>query len=283
MSYEESDISHGAKVTAAVDSYTILRGHITVHTQTLPILFLLLFVATGFQGLSAFEGELWKFEHHYDFFSSEFHQFAVNVSDVLGHEHPFHEYRKNHPEVHQDHPHHHSNLEKMVRSHAQMDFLWISFHAYFLIPFSTLARCYFFLKTQSYLTTLVIMCLILVSGVGQCIALVGNMLVFFHTDSIWIYIKLFITLLVLLIEISTLKDLYDIRKYVMYLSQKYHEHKQEELFNSPDTHSEKEKKEIREMIAKPLNLYDIIQTSIAEFDNFIHLKPKKNKNKNKMN
>lgn len=283
MSYEESDISNGAKVTAAIESYAVLRGHITVHTQTLPILFLLLVVSTGFQGLSAFEGELWKFEHHYDFFSSDFHQFAVNVSDALGHEHPFHEYRKNHPEIHPEHPHHHSNLEKMIRSHAQMDFLWISFHAYFLIPFSTLARCYFFLKTQTYITTLVIMCLILVSAVAQCIALIGNTLVLFHNDAIWIYIKLFITLLVLLIEISTLKDLHDIRKYVMYLSQVYHEHKQRELFESPEVYSEEEKKDVKEMITSPFSLYDTIQSSIAELDNYIHSKQKKKKNKNKMN
>ena len=276
MSYEESDAYHGANLTAAMDSYATLRGHIVIHTSTLPVLFLLLIVATSYQGLSVFEGDFWRPEYHYDFFSSEFHQFALNASDVLNVEHPFHEEVQNLPDHHRhDHPHHHSNLEKIVESHAQMVFLRIAFHAYLLIPISAALRFYFFLSKQSYITTLIIMFLILISAIAQFIALMGNIMILFSAVSLWVYVKLFITLLVFLIEISTLQDLHEIRKYVMYFSQLYHMHKVEQAVKEPETLSPEEIEETKQLIVKPFSMYDAIQSSIANLDSLVHQKKKK--------
>lgn len=277
MSYEGSDVEKSASLTAAMDAYTTLRGHIVVHTSTLPILIILLFVATGYQGLSVFEGDFWTPGHHYDFFSSEIHQLVVNVSDVLDYEHPYHEYRKDHPEVHQDHPHHHSNLEKIVSSHAQMDLLYISFHAYLLILLSVACRGYFFLKRQSYISTVIIMGIVLVSAIAQGISLVLNILISFMAPSIWIWIKIAITFLVLLIEISTLFDIHDIRKYVMFFSQIYYNHKYQEMLINPESQTQKESQEIREMITRPTALYNTIQTSIANLERKLFSKKKKKK------
>lgn len=278
MSYEGSDTQKGASLTAAMDAYATLRGHITIHTSTLPILLFLLIVSTGFQGLSVFGGDFWTPGHHYDFFSSEIHQFVVNASDVLDYEHPYHEYRKDHPEVHVDHPHHHSNLEKIVSSHAQLDLLYISFHAYLLILVSVACRGYFFLRRQSYISTVIIMGIILVSAIAQGISFIVNILISFIAPSIWIWIKIFITFFVLLIEISTLFDIHEIRKYVMYFSQIYYNDKFQEMVNNPEAQTEKESQEIRETITRPTTLYDIIQTSIANLDRKTSSRKKKKKN-----
>lgn len=266
MSYEGSNEQKSANITAAMDAYATLRGHIVVHTSTLPILFLILFVATGYQGLSAFGGDLWRLEHHYDFFSSDLHHFAVNASVVLNVEHPFHDYLKDHPEVHPDHPHHHSNLEKIVASHVQMDFLYVVFHGYFLLLISAALRGFFFLKRQSYLTTLIIMYVILVSAIIQGIALVINILILFTAPSIWIWVKIFATFLSLLIEISTFLDIHEIRKYVMYFSQIFHEYKYQKMLNNPESVSPEESQKTKEMITQPFLLFDAIQNSIANLD-----------------
>jgi hypothetical protein len=268
MSYEESDISRFADITAASNEYAALKAHITVHTLTLPWLFVLLLVATGFQGMSVFGGDLWRLEHHYDFFSSEFHHFALNVTDVFGIEHPFSEYRKQHPEVHVDHPHHHSNLEKVISSHSQLNFLFVAFHAYLLIPITTLLRYYFFLKKQSYLTTLIIMIVISISAIAEIIALIGNIMVLVTVPSLWIYIKIFITLLVFAIEAVTVWDLYRIRKYVMYFSMQY--------FNLKVDESQESQEEIvQEAVENPYTIPDMIQTGIANLYETIDKKKKK--------
>lgn len=118
---------------------------------------------------------------------------------------------------------------------------------------------------------------VLVSAIAQGISFVVNILISFMAPSIWICIKIFFTFFVLLIEISTLTDLHDIRKYVMYFSQLYYNEKFEEMIINPESQTPEESQKIREMITRPIALYDIIQNSIANLEQTISSEKRKKK------
>ena len=110
------------------------------------------------------------------------------------------------------------------------------------------------------------MYVILVSAIIQGIALVINILILFTAPSIWIWVKIFATFLSLLIEISTFLDIHEIRKYVMYFSQIFHEYKYQKMLNNPESVSPEESQKTKEMITQPFLLFDAIQNSIANLD-----------------
>ena len=111
------------------------------------------------------------------------------------------------------------------------------------------------------------MIVISISAIAEIIALIGNIMVLVTVPSLWIYIKIFTTLLVFAIEAVTVWDLYRIRKYVMYFSMQY--------FNLKVDESQESQEEIvQEAVENPYTIPDTIQTGIANFYEMIEKEKK---------
>lgn len=202
----------------AIDRASEFRATIRIHTSLMPWLLLILFGTTLMQSLDVWKGDMWRF--HHDFVSPDTHQWAIELSETLGHEHLLVGYHKENPQLEESHPHHHSNIEKIVSSHWQNDILTWVLHLNMVLVLTWLLRFYFYLKRQTHLSMVSIMWILLVSTILQVVALAMRVWVFVTYITFWSTIGLLTNGLLLLIELASLQDIYEIRRITMFLAMK---------------------------------------------------------------
>lgn len=251
--YNKSN-KHVRNLTLALIQESRLAYHIKIHTPYIALLLFFLIVLTGCQGLSVWKGDFWKLHHHYDYFSSDFYQTTVNVSEMLECYHPVHAYRKANPQIDKNHEFHHSNLEKVVSSHYQTAYLKpMLFVFLIMISISIAARLWFTYIKRSFAMMFITMFIFIISSVllGMCLIAITWLL--FNDFTIWLVLKFVFTLCIFFIELAGIYDLYHYRSLVMYLSHNYPKYVQEEMQKSNRQEQQ------------------IIQFSLAEVSDFINL------------
>lgn len=212
----ENGKSQSGNVIIDSAKITEFRATIRIHTSIIPLLLLIVFAVTLMQSLDVWKGEMWRF--HHDFVSPEMHQWAIDLSETLGEEHLLTGYYAANKPLDSDHPHHHSNIEKVISSHWQNDILTWVLHLNMILILTCLLRCYFYLKRQTHFTMVLIMWILLVSTIAQILAMILRFWILFTYVTFWSVLGTTVNGLLLLMEIATLQDIYEIRRLTMYLA-----------------------------------------------------------------
>ena len=197
------------------------------HTFVAAVILLVIMFLVGYIGYAT----IWQgshFDYMDDYLDLEYHETIINLTALVGYEHPLVGYHRGLSEeghIHRSHPQHHSNLEYLLMemSHAHHFYLWVAFHVQVLALITLGLRLfYLFDKTWEYVLELSILVL-LISCLAQVVGLVALVYVLYHawcTASIFLWIG---QSWLAIIELGTFLALWSLRQKLNFLRSKHHE------------------------------------------------------------
>lgn len=157
------------------------------------------------------------FDDMNDIFELRHHTAMLNLSKILGYDHPLLKYhedceRDNH--IHTSHPHHHSNLETLMNKmeHKHHYYLWIAFHVQIFVVLTFFLKLLLWIdKTWENILNLMIL-VTLISTFFQFIGFVALIFVLYH---VWFWSSFFLfigQIWLAIIELASFLALWTIRQ-----------------------------------------------------------------------
>lgn len=268
---------------------TILRKLVgKKHTFLSFVILSVLFFLIGYIGYS----HLWDgahFDSMDDFFELHHHAAILNLSLIMGYEHPLlelHESCDAEGHVHTSDPQHHSNLERLMHEmeHKHHYYLWIAFHVQIFVVVTSFLKLFFLVdKTWEWMLNALIV-LVLISTFFQFIGCVAIIFILYHiwcTTSVFLIIgQIWLTI----VELGSFLALWTIRQKLNYL--KHHHFKFQQNILAKVNHIKKNsdhtelQRAATEILSTQDHFSDFIKSFLFKFkDNLTNLSLSSNKQK----
>jgi hypothetical protein len=207
------------------DAIQELKKTLKTHTYLLGWTLVMLIVLLGLASFwNAWQG---KYTSHFeDIFEMEHHEWILNLSEMVGYDHPLHDFHETAEErghVHSDHPHHHSKIEEAVLNHEQKEMVAFVLAGCLVSALTLLMRYILFFErtwVRVMMTMMVILSVSILLQMGAIILLIYICWIYFTTPN---FIVLVLQSWVIILELATFDVVYSIRQKYHYLKFLHHQ------------------------------------------------------------